>query len=222
MPPESSTACRLISRPPITSTAPKGTTANGRKSGNTPPQGASQCRKRSAAAGTMSSLVRSFSGSAIRVFTMPRLNGKSPPNTFARSAPPRSWMRAEPLRSIHSRRTVTCRQMSRATSAVPRLMIRSTPAPARVAEDVDRPSVPFQRPHPPDWGDPPGQNAHEAGHPRETEPPELAVGDRPWIHEHPLDVEENEQDRREVELDRKPRATKRADRRIARLEDLVL
>src|SRR5262245_34814527 len=170
----------------------------------------------------MSSLVSSFRGSAIIVLTIPRLNGSNPPNRLARSAPTRSWMRAEPLRSIQSKRTVTCRQMSRATSAVPKRMIRSMCAVPRDAGAADRPSVPLQRPDAPDVSEPHRKDPHEHRHFGETEPAELAIGQRPWVHEHHLDVEDDEEDGREVELHRKPSAAKRADRRVARLEDLVL
>src|SRR6185369_9397380 len=170
----------------------------------------------------MSSLVSSFRGSAIMVLTIPKLNGSSPPNRLARLAPTRSWMRAEPLRSIHSKRTVTCRQISRATSAVQKLMSTSISCSPRVAGGAGQASVPFQCPNPPDIGEPHGQDPHERRHLRETEPTELAVGHRPRVHEHDLDIEDDEEDGREVELHRKPGTAQRADRRVAGLEDLVL
>src|SRR5262245_30848822 len=214
MPPPSSTACRLISRPPMTSTSPNGITAKVRKSGKTASHGASQWRNWSASAGTMSSLVMSFSGSAMNVLTMPRLKGRRPPKRFARFAPTRSWISAEPFRSTQSKRTVTCRQMTRATSARATTMITSI---------VSGPAlVPVERADSPHVGESNGEDPDEHRHLSEAEPAEAAVRHGPRVQEHDLDVEDDEEDRDQVELHRKALAAERADRRVAGLEDLQL
>src|SRR2546423_6135391 len=75
------------------------------------------------------SLVNIFSGSAISVLTRPVFQG-STPKIYARLAPMRFWISAEPLRSTHSRRTVSWRTISTTTSALIAAMPISNPIPS--------------------------------------------------------------------------------------------
>src|ERR1700687_1893925 len=101
-----SAAWSVVVREPIFTTSPNGTTAKVISTGNSARNGASAWRNLSAPSGTKSSLVKSFSGSAISVLTTPKLGRPirlPSPVMSARLAPMRSWMSALPLRSIQSR-----------------------------------------------------------------------------------------------------------------------
>src|SRR5213079_995820 len=82
-------------------------------------------------------------------------------------------------------------------------------------------SAPLERALAPDVGEAERQHEHEDRHLDEAEHPERAEDHRPGIEEDHLDVEEDEEDRGQVELDRDapPRG---AARRVAALERLGL
>src|SRR5262249_48810241 len=157
-----------------------------------------------------------FSGSAMSVLTMPRLNGSRPPNRLARLAPTRSWISAEPFRSTHSKSTVTLSRRSSATSAfanaIKKSIDDSTTPKAPTPWRARRSSVPLERSHAPHVREPDAEHRDEHRHLAETDPAQPPEDDRPRVHEHDLDVEDHEQDCGEVELDREADPADRPDR----------
>src|SRR5271169_3315496 len=127
-------------REPICTTSPNGTTAKVIITGNSVRNGASPWRNLSAPSGTKSSLVKSFSGSAISVLTRPRFGRPirlpSPVNE-ARLAPIRSWMSALPLRSNHSRTPDRLRTITTTMIALMASIRRSISTAGKL---VDKPS----------------------------------------------------------------------------------
>src|SRR5581483_8993931 len=109
MPTFSDAACKLIVRPPSSSTSPKGTTANVTSTGTTLRIGARKWRSRSLPAGTTSSFSRNLTGSATSVFTSPM---PAKPRIAARFAPMRSWISALTFRSKKTPRPITCKTSS--------------------------------------------------------------------------------------------------------------
>src|SRR6267142_3884283 len=105
MPMLSSAAWRFTTRPPTSSTSPKGTTANVTSTGTRLRIGASEWSRRSLLAGTTSSFSRNLIGSATSVFTSP---SPAKPKIAARLAPIRSWMSALTFRSKKTPSPITC------------------------------------------------------------------------------------------------------------------
>src|SRR4030095_5391660 len=104
--------------------------------------------------------------------------------------------------------------MTRATSALATTMITSIGSCPAL--------LPVERADSPHVGETDREDPDEHRHLGEGEPAEAAVRHGPRVHEHHLDVEDDEQDRDQVELHRKAVAAERSDRRVAGLEDLQL
>src|SRR5919197_1721543 len=105
MPTFRSAACRLMVRPPTSSTSPNGTTAKVTSTGTRLSTGARKWSRWSVPAGTTSSFKRNLMGSATSVLTSPK---PAKPRMAARFAPIRSWMSALTLRSKKTPSPITC------------------------------------------------------------------------------------------------------------------
>src|SRR6266436_2147827 len=226
MPTFSSATWRLISRPPITMTSPNGTAANVTSTGNTARNGPKKCKSLSAPSGITSSFVNILIGSAISVFTMPRLNDRMPPKMLARLAPMRSWMSALPLRSTHKSRTVRLSTRSSITSDLTAAIAASAhtrriPLLALASAQRFTRSIPGERALLPHVREPGREHADEDEHLDEPGHAETAEDDRPGIQEHDLDVEHDEENGDEIESHREATA-RGTGRRIAALEHLLL
>src|SRR5438552_1271430 len=130
----SSAPCRLITRPPTSSTSPNGTTAKVASAGTRLAHGARKWSSRSASAGVMSSFRRNLIGSATSVFTRP---SPAKPKIAARLAPMRSWMRALTLRSKNTPRPITWIARKRAKRTFAAAMATSG-ATLRVGQPLDQ------------------------------------------------------------------------------------
>src|SRR5438067_8840457 len=130
----SSAPCRLITRPPTSSTSPNGTTAKVASAGTRLAHGARKWSSRSASAGVMSSFRRNLIGSATSVFTRP---SPAKPKIAARLAPMRSWMRALTLRSKNTPRPITWSARKRAKRTFAAAMATSG-ATLRVGQPLDQ------------------------------------------------------------------------------------
>src|SRR5512146_1809865 len=132
-------ACSVMVREPICTASPNGTTAKVIITGNSARNGARPWRNLSAPSGTKSSLVKSFSGSAISVLTRPRLGRPirlPSPVIEARLAPIRSWMSALPLRSNHNRTPARLSTITTTTIALMASISRSISTGGKL---VDKP-----------------------------------------------------------------------------------